>query len=303
MAWGLGWLQGGETERRYQTPAAYEASAKRDAERVCGTGPGAFECIYEKVEATKEQASTEQDLSAQQRAANAALASAIISFATLVVTAVGVAFVKSTLDATWKAVEDTGDATQAMRESNEIARIEKRPWLKIEVEITKATFAGDCLTLRHRTTVTNVGQMVAERCSVRGSFIENDGKPSGKAEIERLKSDAERVAGIRNEAPQMPYPILPGETKSMSGQVAYFGDLSVRTLDSGKTRTTYIVFVCARYFVPGENQIRITDRAFSVDYTPDPDDIFGPYGIPVPIPDDLSPEMVMLRPIGHHRTT
>ncbi|MBT2186604.1 hypothetical protein KK488_06540 [Sphingobium sp. H33] len=132
IAWGLGWLQGSETERRYQTPAAYQASAKADAERVCGAGPGAFDCIYEKVEAAKEQASTEQDLSAQQRAANSALASAVISFLTLVVTAIGVVFVKSTLDATWKAVDDTGNATEAMLEANKIAYDAYRPWIFVK---------------------------------------------------------------------------------------------------------------------------------------------------------------------------
>lgn len=129
LAWGMGYLQAREAERRQQTPAKYSRSAKDDAQRACvGTEPGrVFECVYEKVEAAKEQASTEQDLSAQQRAASSSLASAIVSAFTLLVSIAGVWFVKRTLDATLRAVEDTGEATKAMKDANDIARSQSRP--------------------------------------------------------------------------------------------------------------------------------------------------------------------------------
>ncbi len=119
----LGVLNGREAERRDQTPVAYGQSAKADAKRVCVgmEASSAFECVYEKVEASHEQASTEQDLSAQQRAATSALASAAIAMLTLIVTGIGVWFVKRTLDATLKAVEDTAKATGAMERQNILA--------------------------------------------------------------------------------------------------------------------------------------------------------------------------------------
>ncbi len=115
LAWGLGYLQGGETERRYQTPTAYSQAAKSDAERACaGADVGAvFECIYEKVEAAQDQAHDEQDLSAQQRAANAALASSIIGALTLIATGIGLWFIRRTLDATLRAVEEAEQGTRA----------------------------------------------------------------------------------------------------------------------------------------------------------------------------------------------
>jgi hypothetical protein len=121
--------QGRENERRHQAPASYAKAAMADAQNACvgREGTAAFECIYEKVEAAQEQARGEQDLSAQQKAANAALISAIVAFFTLILSGVGVWYVRGTLRATLKAVEDTGKATEAMLEANRIARSGKRP--------------------------------------------------------------------------------------------------------------------------------------------------------------------------------
>ena len=149
LASGLGWLDGREAERRYQTPHRHAESAKASAERACaGLEPGAaFECVYEKVEASENTAQTEQDLSAQQRAASSALASAIVALFGLIATIVGVWFVKRTLDATLEAVQDTSEATVAMREANTIAKgnlalaergatLDQRPWLSVAISIS-----------------------------------------------------------------------------------------------------------------------------------------------------------------------
>jgi hypothetical protein len=115
---------GRQDERRYEIPASYAKAAKADAQRACPEREkaAAFECIYEKVQASQEQARGEEDLRAQQKAANAALLSTITSFLALFVTGAGVWFVKRTLEATLEAVKDTRKATAAVQEANEIAR-------------------------------------------------------------------------------------------------------------------------------------------------------------------------------------
>lgn len=134
----LAYVSGSQNERRNQGPASYSQAAKADAQRACvGMETGAsFECIYEKVKASQEQARGEQDLNAQQWSANAAVFSALIAMMTLILSGVGVWFVKRTLDATLEAVEDTGKATKAMETQNEIAREsmenQLRPWLVID---------------------------------------------------------------------------------------------------------------------------------------------------------------------------
>lgn len=130
----LGILNGRESERRQHLPVAYSQSAQADARRACvGRKDDAlFDCIYERVAASQEQARGEQDLSAQQRAAASALASAVVALLTLVVSVFGVWFVKQTLEATLEAVKESGDATKAMIRQNELTEAAQRPYIVVE---------------------------------------------------------------------------------------------------------------------------------------------------------------------------
>jgi hypothetical protein len=144
----------------------------------------AFECIYEKVESSKDQENTDQDLTAQFRAADSALFSAVFSLLALGVTGVGVWFVKRTLDATLEAVEDTGKATKAMFDANEIARDAQRAWLqidKVEVKI-HALESADMLTVLVYAwiTIRNTGRRPAIGIDRREIV-----RPMGKREISR----------------------------------------------------------------------------------------------------------------------
>jgi hypothetical protein len=160
----LAYASGREDQRRYETPASYAKAAKADAQSACAgrEGTAAFECVYEKVEAAQEQARAEQDLSAQQKAANSALLSALIAFFTLILTGVGVWYIKRTLEATLKAVEDTSEATDAMREANRMALLAQRPWLSVEIVPTILKRQGHALRCEIEINVTNLGQSVAK---------------------------------------------------------------------------------------------------------------------------------------------
>ena len=145
LAWAIGLLQAREEQKRHQTPTAYAEAAKKDAEASCiGTDPRAvFECVDEKHKTAYQTAHDEQDLSAQQRAASSALITAVLSFMALVLSGVGVWYVKRTLDATLEAVEDTNLATHAMLDANAIARDtaskQLRPYVLIdEIKIVKS---------------------------------------------------------------------------------------------------------------------------------------------------------------------
>lgn len=144
---GLAYNFGRQDERRYETPASYAKAAKADAQRACAEREKAtaFECIYEKVQASQEQARGEEDLRAQQQASNSALLSTIISFLALIVTGAGVWFVKRTLAATLEAVKDTRKATVAVQEANEIARegIEKQSRAYVYPEVVEGVSQPD----------------------------------------------------------------------------------------------------------------------------------------------------------------
>lgn len=124
IAYGVGVLNGGQSERRHSQPHQHAERAQAYAKRACvGRNPSATtECVYQAIEASQETARAEQDLDAQQSMALWALMMMLVSAVTLIVTSVGVWFVKRTLDATFQAVEDTGKATKAMQEANDIAR-------------------------------------------------------------------------------------------------------------------------------------------------------------------------------------
>lgn len=165
----LGLANGRESERREQIPATYSQAAQADAQRACvgRHGIALFECVYERVESSQEQARAEQDLSAQQRAAASALASAIIALLALAVTIIGVWFIKRTLDATLQAVKDTSEATHAMRDANQIAAQAQRPWL--ELTVTPVAYyrfkddpeIRDLGTVIFKITIKNIGGGVA----------------------------------------------------------------------------------------------------------------------------------------------
>jgi hypothetical protein len=136
---GLAYNFGRQDERRYETPAAYAQAAKADAQRACVNREAAFECIYEKVEASQEQARSEQDLTAQQVAANSAFMSAIIAFFTFIITGIGAWLIRETLIATQSAVKEAEKATTAARDAvDETTRIGEAQ-IRAYLQITNAT--------------------------------------------------------------------------------------------------------------------------------------------------------------------
>lgn len=176
---GLTYDLGRENERRYETPASYAKAAKADAQSACvgREGSAAFECIYEKVEAAQEQARGEQDLSAQQKAANSALISALVAFATLILTGVGVWYVKRTLEATLKAVEDTGKATSAMERQNEIA-------IK-SMGTSRAWITPTGINYHFLDSCTVDGVFIGNTIAVNANWINSGGSPAIKCAVIR----------------------------------------------------------------------------------------------------------------------
>jgi hypothetical protein len=142
LAYNIGSSQGTHQGAQQEAARQYSQNAYQDALRACAGGEeaAAIECIREAVISSEEQSNSRQDLQAQQDMADWAFWMLIATCFTLGVTALGVWFVKRTLDATLQAVEDTGRATEEMRKANAIAQkmgeIQVRAYLSIEkVEI------------------------------------------------------------------------------------------------------------------------------------------------------------------------
>lgn len=119
--------------------------------------------IGTEVHAEREQQRADADLQAQQDMAFYALLMVVATVATVIITGVGVWFVKRTLDATLQAVKDTGEATQAMLEANRIAKDANRAWLTLDLQhgFTNSQTDGDRLLFFADLTISNIGRMPA----------------------------------------------------------------------------------------------------------------------------------------------
>ena len=165
LAYGLG----RENERREQAPASYAQAAKVDAQRACvgREASATFECIYEKVEAAQEQARGEQDLTAQQIAANSALMNAIVAFFTLIITGVGAWLIRETLIATQKGVAGAESAAtaahSAVRETTRIGEAQVRAY----IQVASVTVSITRTLLSINVTFKNTGQSPASEVTAR----------------------------------------------------------------------------------------------------------------------------------------
>lgn len=259
----LGLLNGRQAERRQQAPASYSEAAKADAQRACvGGEPSAvFECVYERVESGDQSARADQDLTAQQRAADSALASAVVSLLTLFISGIGVWFVKRTLEATLEAVEDTGNATKAMVRQNEIAEAAQRAWVSIDVAISDASVNSGmegALILSFK----NIGQTVAHQLDMRVTGAA-DWVEEYQRVLSNLNCDGPHESGVSvipgdvyNWSHALGFP--PGEGKWKHGKphrhldAAIIAKVSYKTDFSNDWKHTLVVFIPSiRGFGPG----------------------------------------------------
>lgn len=185
---GLSYSQGRESERRYKAPQQHAESAKTYAQRACvGLEPtAAFECIIDAVETSSETARAEQDLDAQQWMAFWALLMVIVSTIMAVVTGIGIYYVKQTLDATLTAVDETGKATKAMLDANEIADETAKRQLRAYMGINKYDLTpyeiGVVGTGRFMVAMQNFGQTPAIALTTQVSYaitewVDRDTRP------------------------------------------------------------------------------------------------------------------------------
>lgn len=105
-------------------------------QRACAGREAAalYECVAKEIEATREDQRSEYDLSAQNQMADWAFWMMVATIVTALLTGWALFYIKRTLDATREAVEDTSEATLAMKEANKITRdimeLEHRPILE-----------------------------------------------------------------------------------------------------------------------------------------------------------------------------
>jgi hypothetical protein len=107
-----------------------------------------------------------RDLAAQEASALWAFWLLTVSSFSAIVTMVATGLLLWQIILTRKAVEDTGEATEAMREANAIARQAQRPWVSISVKPTILETRGAAFRFEAEVLLTNKGSMVAKNLNI-----------------------------------------------------------------------------------------------------------------------------------------
>ena len=236
-----------------------------------------------------------RDLAAQESMAAWAFYVVVFAGLTSLITFFGTILIWKQVSLTREAVEETAKATGAMLRQNELTEAAQRPWLKIDAKVIKAESDGESLTLQAKITVTNIGKMVANYAALECCIVERDDVLKGQKRIGETKRNAIAAATPPEPRPGMAYPLMPGESFSIQSEI--FEVPEAVCCDVG-VETGCALFAFARYYIPGEWVLRETDRSFVFSYGEiDENRInqFDHYGIPVPLPDDVSPETVFFR--------
>lgn len=175
MFYNAGYQSGRNQERAQIERKHYAADTSERVERECAgeTPIGLRECISEIVASEHENKRSESDLAAQWQAADWMFWASIIAGAQLAATIIGLYFIKGTLDATFEAVQETGKATLAMQETNEIARetMQKQLRAYIGVIIVEHPVLSENGTIFAKMKFTNYGQTPAHGCVFEGAFM------------------------------------------------------------------------------------------------------------------------------------
>lgn len=160
-------------EQRYQA-YRYAADKPQEAE-TAPSGRANSQSFEYRTPCSKPKGRDESDLCAQWRAAQAAENSALWAKWGFWITIAGTFGLYWQIYYTRKAVEDTSEATDAMREANDIARGVQRAWIDIRVEPTLARKdIEDGWYFRVDVTSENIGQTVATHIVTRTQIICTD---------------------------------------------------------------------------------------------------------------------------------
>lgn len=198
----------------------YARNASVDIEQRCSKLAPALmrKCVAEIISRQRENQRSESELAAQWESARWAKWAGAAALAQLLATIVGLYFIKGTLEATLKAVEDTTLATGAMQESNDIARIAQRPWIKInnlnleDYQLRHSDAHGDFVTIKAKIEVRNIGKLPAMGVSCFPFVWLADINTSSDWLTNQELAVEEAIARVLRRERQLGRMVYPGET-------------------------------------------------------------------------------------------
>lgn len=236
----------------------------------------------------------ESDLCAQWRAAKAGEDSAFWAKWGFWIGLGGMIGLFWTLYYTRMAVEDTGHATDAMRESNAIAENAQRPWIKMTAQLIDVELIERrAIVLGWQITFTNVGGMVAENFQPVVKFA-----AMGSDFLERMNEIMNSFPGSLEEIDSVLIPNDENWWRGSAGQAIEYLPWENRLGFRKDCRLVLVAMV--RYRIPGQTKWRFSMQGFVIaENISHIDDATFRYDFP----DDLSLKNMHIRKLGRSRAT
>ncbi|RWQ21160.1 hypothetical protein [Mesorhizobium sp.] len=164
--------------KEYATGQA-RAEAEQEFDNRCAilaTREEILNCAKDAIKSARETQRSEEDVSAQKQMASWALAllvvSGVLGVLTLIVTVVGVIFVRNTLEATRLGTKAAVDAAEAAIHNNTIIQAEQRPWVTLERQIQcEFSASGNKGMCKWKYGILNRGKLPAQRVRVNQKLV------------------------------------------------------------------------------------------------------------------------------------
>ncbi len=200
-----------------------------------------------------------RDLAAQEASALWAFWMVVISFASVLITAVGTIFLYKQIVLTREAVEDTGKATLAMDRQNAIAEAAQRAWISVEITVPEFWIAYEKINFRYKITCKNIGNTIADNFFNVVSFKFSNTIPLDEIRVDhKVWRDIKLLDEIA---------LMPNEEQVNEGEISY--EISDLTWGGspGNEFTNFIINTGAFYTVHGRDLagvMNMTTRAVRI---------------------------------------
>lgn len=255
IAYGLGTLRGQENVRRGLEPHRHAMAAADRIQTYCASRKSAdfLDCITERIEKSEEVSRTEQDLTAQQQAAWGSMISAGSALSTVLITIIGLTWIKATLNA-------TQETARAAIDANRISNEQNRGWLSVELldigPVTKSVM-GSIISVEIRYKLRNAGQSPVTNLSDSVIGVKRSLSPSEKHK--RLLSS---ISGRRSSG--FVLGLAPGESIEREYSVALNNNDMTLGYVGLITTAVFEVWVGGDYDTKGVNGLSATTSLVTV---------------------------------------
>lgn len=252
-----------ESQHQQQHSVAAYAAAQhdgRDAQQISRDRaglPAVAESFINNPDPEGQSEKDKRDLAAQEANAVWAFWALLISCLTAAVAAVGTYLLYEQIKLTREAVQDTGEATQAMVEANKIASNAQRPWIDIEARLVEFKKTDQIISIDWTVCFINSGQMMAENFNCNVRFV-----TLGADFLEHMKGWFDRFARedhIRESV------LVPKQVSLFAGQANQaIQFLPWETREGMRRDCTLMILAMAAYNIPGDKTRRYAMRGFSI---------------------------------------